>query len=489
MAKRRGRRRRSKQVANSKLTSELGAEQLPQDVISGEAPKAPDTDDEPDGPGRPDRGGGGRDVPQGAVEEGVEGLIRDVPTDETGGPAEERLGHWPFRIVRTPEDLVALAEWLQAHGSEVDKTPVGISVNSEELALATKAQGWLIPANHPGMGGAWGYPAKAVLSKVLTAERAAPVFVARNTGRLVGALEKWWFGPKFDSNTLLPNVVHDMTALEYTTGRPVAKGLSPLKDALDCTTVGPGLALEAPRFYREVGIPLTQFNARSLSMAIDKRSENAGGKRWSLTYDWLLFRVLTHFTRDPTLTRWFQDSSNPLDMFMRAVDLKPNEAIAFLLWMVCGEQEELVSQHYPDWAPQLPEAPQLIKASRIDKNLPSLRLGLIRLMEQYTMTRRAETLYGRRSPWGLQPYELLHFAIMGSVNDLLDVTMASIINAGSDTHWLQSAETSKYDHWLRATIVGYTQRDSMEWARDIEILGGLNQPLGTVGLEPRVSCE
>jgi len=368
-------------------------------------------------------------------------------------------------------------------GSEVDKTLVGISASSEEVAFATKSQGWLITRTYPMEA------LSPVLAKALTTERASPALICRRTAGLIAQLEMW-LGQGYNRNGLVPNIVHDMTVLEYATGRPVAKGLSPLKDALDCATVGPGQALDAPRFYREVGIPLAQFNANSLSLSIDRRYEEDGWKRWTLTYDWLLFRVLTHYTRDPTLTRWFQDSSNPLDMFMRAVDLEPNEAIAFLLWMVCGEKEEMVSQYYPDWAPHLPEAPQMVKAARVDKNLPSLRLGLIRLVEQYTMTRRAETLYGRRSTWGLQPHELLHFAIMGSVNDLLDVTMASIINAGSETHWLQSAITSNYDHWLRATIVGYTQRESMEWARDIETLGGLNHPLGdAVALEPRVSAE
>ena len=495
MASRRGRRRRNQTVADSKLPPELGAEQLPQNVVSGEAPEAPDPDDEPDGTGRPDRGGEGRDVHQAAAEEGVEGLLRDVPADEAGGETEERLGHWPYRIVRTAEDLLALGEWLQVLGSEVDKTLVGVSANSMEMAFATKSQGWLVPRRWQDL--LIGYSAtdttvrslvQSVLGKALTSERASPALICRQTELLMAQLEPW-LGQGYNRNGLVPNIVHDMAVLEYATGRPVAKDLSPLKDALDCATVGPGQALDAPRFYREVGIPLAQFNAHSLSMAIDKRREDAEGKRWTLTYDWLLFRVLTHYTRDPTLTRWFQDSSNPLDMFMRAVDLEPNEAIAFLLWMVCGEKEEMVGQYYPDWATHLPEAPQMVKAARVDKNLPSLRLGLIRLVEQYTMTRRAETLYGRRSPWGLQPHELLHFAIMGSVNDLLDVTMASILNAGSDTHWLQSAQASNYDHWLRATIVGYTQRDSMEWARDLETLGGLSQPLGTVELEPRVSVE
>ena len=411
-------------------------------------------------------------------------MVPVISPNPVSGPTEEKLGYWPYRIVRTAEDLLAFGEWMQGLGAEVDKTPVGIAVQrGSGLALATKAQGWFFnyadapPAAYEGL-----------LRKTLLTERTSPALIVRDTPQVVEDLEEW-LGKGYSRSDLLPNIIHDMTMLEYATGRPVARGLNPLKDALDCATVGPGMVLEAPRFYREVGVPLVRFNARSLNLGINRADEQAAGRRWTLQYDWLLFRVLTHYTRDPTLTRWFQDSSNPMSMWMQVVELEPNEAIAFLLWMVCGEDEELISQHYPDWATHLPEAPQLVKASRIDKNLPAFRLSLIRLMEQYSIIRKTETLYGRRSPWGLRPAELLHFAIMGSVNDLLDVVMASVINMGSETHWLQSTETSKYNQWLRATIVGYTAEEPMEWARNLEQVGGLNQPLGTVLLEPRVAVD
>jgi hypothetical protein len=420
----------------------------------------------------------------------VEGDVRDVPADEASGPAEERLGEWSYRVVRSSEDLLALGEWLQKLGGEVEKTPVGFSVHNTEMALATKAQGWLIPhsSQSPALNG--------VLVKALTTERASPALVLRDTTSLIQDVEEGWFGPGFDGTPLLSNVIHDMTVLEYVTGRPVARDLSPLKDALDCAVVGPGMALEAPRFYRKVGMPLVRFNAQSFHLGIDDQVETTTkkgtllkGTRWTLNYDWLLFRVLTHYTRDPTLTRWFTDGSNPLDMWMRAVDLGSEEAIAFLLWMVCGEEEELVSKYYPDWAAYMPEAPQLIKASRIDKNLPTFRLGLMRLTDQYALRRKTETLYGRQSPWGLRPPELLHFAIMGSVHDLLDVAVASIIKMGSKQHWLVPSKTTGYNHFLRAAIRGYTKEDPMEWQQNLEQLAFLNHPLGAVSLAPRVGVE
>jgi hypothetical protein len=387
-----------------------------------------------------------------------------------------------------------LGEWLQVLGGEVEKTPVGIAATSSELALATKAQGWLLradvdPETHARLAGSAGH---AVLRKLLTAERTAPALVTRDTGYLITALENWL--GDYDRNALLPNIVHDMKVLEYVTGRGIAVGMTALKDALDCAVVGPGMALEAPRFYQQVGMPLARHNAQTHVIYVDPEvpAQAAGAKpwsRWTLTYDYLLFRVLAHYTRDPTMTRWFEEGRSPLQEFSSYLELNSKEATAFLLWMVCGEEEELVSRYYPDWATLMPEAPQLIKASRVDKTLPNLRLGLIRLTDQYAISRKTETLYGRRSPWGLKPQELLHFVIMGSVNDLLDVVVASIIRLGSDAHWLVPEASTKYNHWLRAQVVGYSKEEPMDWQRKLEELGQLNNPLGAVSLEPRVSVE
>lgn len=371
-----------------------------------------------------------------------------------------------------------MGEWLQVLGGEVDKTPVGIAVTPQELTFATKTQGWLIPRPSDVA-----LAIQGVLTKTLTTERTAPALVSRNTGQLVVELENF-LGVGYEVNALLPNIIHDMKALEYTTGRAVARDIPPLKDALDCAVVGPAMALEAPRFYQQVGLPLVRHNAKSLSHALQE-----GEHHWTLTYDWLLFRVLAHYTRDPTLTRWFQEGISPLGEFASYLELDSKQATAFLLWMVCGEDEELVSRHYPDWAAHLPEAPQLIKASRVDKTLPALRLGLIRLTDQYATARKTETLYNRRSPWGLRPQELLHFALMGSVHDLLDVVMASIIRLGSDCHWLVPETNTHYSHWLRAQVVGYTGEDPMEWQQKLEELGSLRQPLGMIPLEPKVSVE
>lgn len=502
---RRGRKRgKRKQVAHRLNKVELGAKQLPEAQPPEEMAAVPGDAPEPDSDERPHRGGERGAVGVGQGEEAVAGTVRDVPTDEGSGPAEERLGgslpldhlemptgdaiiqvenefdpfkerlgDWPYKVVRDDSDALALGEWLQKMGSEVEKTPVGIAATPTELALATREQGWLLPQQFPTL--------TAILSNLLT-ERTSPALVTRDTGALVAALEAW-LGMGYDRNNLLPNLIHDMTAMEYATGRPIVRGISPLKDALDCAVVGPGMALECPRFYQQVGLPLVRFNAKGI------RSMDAAMSQWTVTYDWLLFRVLAHLTHDPTMTHWLIDGLSPTSELSSCLELPTDEAIAFLLWQICGEDTSLLSRHYPDWAAKLPEAPQLIRESRLNKTLPALRLGLIQLTEQYATARRANTLYGRLSPWGLTPAELLHFTIAGAVHDVLDVVSASILKEGSETHWLVPEENTKYNYFLRATIRGYTSEDPMVWEQKIEAIGALGQPLGMVPLAPNVSVE
>ena len=387
------------------------------------------------------------------------------------GVADQRLGEWPYTIVMHDEDLMLLGAFLQDLGSAVDKTPVGIACTQAEITFATTEQGWVMPR------AAFTDAAKAMLKRLLFSEQGSPAFCARSARQLVDSFDDW-FG--FDeSKAILPNVIHNMSSLEYTTGRPVAQGLTALKDALDCATIAPMLALEAGAYYREVAMPLAIHEAT--------RNNDWTGPNWSLKYDFLLFKVAAHYAHDPTITKWFQQGENPLTQFGAACGgLRAMEASAFLMWMVCGEDEVLLSAKHPDWAARLPEAPQLVKATYVDKNLPSFRMGLIRLYDTLKRARRGSTLYGRRAPWGLSPQELLYFTIMGSVRDIIQVANASLLRLGSDAHWL---DEDTHQPWNRATIRGHHQGEEtdMEWEAKVTELAKLNDPLGIISLEPKVS--
>lgn len=387
--------------------------------------------------------------------------------------------------ITTPEDVAALGEWLLALGSEIEKTPVGLEARLHELALATRERGWVIGKNSPVCP-----LAGQMLAKLLLADRTGPALVVRETAAVAQALESWW-GGEYDRASLLRNITHDMKALEYTTGRPVLRvgEVDTMKDALDAASVGPMMAIEVPRFYSEVALPLAKHAAQVLPSITNEGQVDSSWHRWTIVYDWLLLRVLAHYTHDPTVTRWFQDELNPLVELGKALELGPEPTVAMLLWMVCGEDERLLSAHYPVWATKLHDTPQLTKAVFVDKRIPNLRLGLVRMLENYMSVRRTNTMYGRRSPLGESPQGLLRYAIMGSVNDILDVAMVSLLNMGSQHHWLMTEEASGYNHWLRSVIAGYTREEPMQWQHDLEQLAPLNGPLGTVSLQPRVVVE
>ena len=472
-------RRQRKRRANRRNKAQLGTQQLQESRRAAASPEDSTDATQPDSSGRPVGGEERGDPTHQEAEEAVRQGVPDVETDIASGETEGHWGNWPYRVVGSDDDFLELSWWLQVLGNAVEKSPVGISATDDKLAFATKEQGWLVR---------WGYWESPfvwpeVLGKVLTTERVAPVLVTRDTNALVEAMGHW-IGR--DASNLLPNIVHDMAALEYTTGRSIARDLSPLKDALDCAAVGPALAVEAPKFYHKVAMPLVRHNAGPQVIEdIDSKS------RWTITYDYLLLRVLTHFTKDPTMIRGFNESKNPLETFSNYLEIDSNHAIAFLLWMVCGEDVALMARYYPEWVNSMPESPKLIKALHVEKKLPNLQIGLIRLLEEYTTSRRAETLYGRHSPWGLRPEELLHFSIMGSVCDLLDVLVATLLlpQYGSKNHWLISAKDKGYPHWLRAQVVGYNGEEPMDWQRKLEALSHLNDPLGQVPLDGKVSVD
>jgi len=382
--------------------------------------------------------------------------------------AIQRLDDWPYRIVKSDSDIAELGLWLQKMGAQIEKTPVGLSVSAADMAFATSEQGWIVPfATFSQIAG-------SVLRKYLFSERNSPAYCVRNCAVTVAYLDDW-FG--IGASDVTNNVIHDMTALERTTGRPIAQGLTTLRDALDCAVVAPMMAIEASSYYREVGLPL----AKRRAVSVEGEDSN-----WSLRYDWLLFKVVGHYTRDPTLNKWFNGGSNPLAAFATACGgLTAEEASAFFLWMVCGEDDFTLAELHPVWATRMPESPQLVKAAYIDKNLPTLRLALNRMSQAYASSRRAITMYGRHSPWGLTTQALLHFAIMGSVEDIINVVDASLHKMGSEQHHVVRGE---HDDWNRVFIKGQTTGQDLDtFEREVEELAKLGTPLGAIELEPKVS--
>jgi len=407
----------------------------------------------------------------------MDNQVRIPESEEPVGGEGDYLGHWPYRTVESVQDIQALSMWLLELGGLYEQQPLGIAVRPDELAFATRDQGWLIKAPSEMLG--------SMLVSCLLPSSSSPMLITRDIPTTVNTLFEAWLPEEAEQSRdeFITHLMHDMSALSYVIGRPISNSLPTLQDALDAATVGQMMAIDSPRFYQQVSLPVKKEKARGT----DWNPENLN--RWTLTYDYLLFRVLTHYTRDPTLVKWWEDGANPLKEFGSLLELTSQEAAAFLLWMSCGEDDSLLAARYPSWFTHMPDSPQLVKASRVDKRIPTLRLGLLQLTEGFLSGLRSKTLYGRLSPWGLKPSELLHFMILGSVNDILDVALASFLRTESHYQYLVPEASSGYSPWLRAQFVGYTEQDSLEWQQELEQLGALSNPLHSVNLDPKVSVE
>ena len=468
--------RRSSRLAKRRKKAKLGTKQLPKVQPPTDGEEAPRTHDEP----ASDRQNANDKEQPISLDErasiGVGDTVRVIPGESISGePEQERLGHWPYQTVKTPDQLQQLVSWLQVLGGEIDKTPVGIAVHGSELAFATRDKGWVL-ASPPSE------VLQSLFTGLLVTDRASPQLTTRSIPSTVDALLLGWLLPDANRSLLIDQFVHDMTVLSYTTGQSIASASSmdALQDALDAATVGPMMALEAPRFYMSVGLPVTKYNARAESIE-DKENLH----RWTLTYDYLLFKLLAHYTRDPTLVKWLLAGKNPAQEFATLMELEVDEAVSFLLWLCCAEDSELMPSA---WVAGLPDNPQLLKATRINKRIPTLQLGLLKMLEDVTSMRRAITLYGRKSPRGLRPAELLRFQLFGSLDDILDVALASILRSQSKHQWLIPETT--YNHWMRAQLIGYTEQEPIEWQRELEEIGELYNPFGGgVSLEPKVGVE
>lgn len=387
----------------------------------------------------------------------AEPQIPETPPQEEETP---RLGDWPYSIVQSDGDVLAFGEWLQNLGARQEKDLIGLAIHDNELALATREQGWLLSV--PG-----NTIQQEILKQQLGAEKYAPTFICRHLQADVDDLAA---ALGIGRERLAANVKHDLASIHYTTGRRVMPKdtMSTLKDALDLATVGPQMLLNIPTFYSEVAMPVVRHQA-SLPEDLGK------GTRWAVTYEHLLFKMVAHFTQDPTLLSWLRDGSHPLKAFSQTLNLSLEEGQAFLIWLCCGEDVGLMERVHPGWSQRLPESPALVKASRLDKSLPAFSMGMLRLRDNPLPT----TLYGRQTT---QRYasELLHFFLFGSCYDILDVAQASFIRKGSHNHFLVPEKESRYNTFVRASIIGYLKDERPdEWQYEMEKVAQLGNPLIT----------
>ena len=379
-------------------------------------------------------------------------------------------------MVDTPERIAEFSIWLTEQTHATVREPIGIScaVVEEHIAFASKERGWLFKTYNTSHL----HARRGVLQQAL-GSAVHPIFISRDSIGDIAALKEFI---DLSIEDITRCFVDDMEQLSYATGREVMPrgSMTPLKDALDCANVGPRMATTAPQFYRAVGMPVLRNLAR----------EQLGSwpdKNLTVVYENLLLKVLAHYTLDPTITAWLGDAEvEPFTKLSEMLRLKQDETMMFLLWLCCNQDYQTLSDIYGDGVASLPDNVGILVTEVVDKQLPNLRLGLMELSERLAMQSQVTTLHDRVLPYGMGSGRTLHGVIIGGIQDILDVAVASLLNAGATDVAVTETIPLRYNGYMRGVITGFIKDNSLESQHDIKQLTELAHPLGFLSLEPQV---
>lgn len=394
-------------------------------------------------------------------------MDEDGKATEVSGTAEEikYLGRWPYREVSSLNDVAALGGWLNWQGRQEESDPLGIALREGVWTFATKGSGWLVVLTDEN---------RELLHQTIKLNLIEgtnpPIIALRDMALDIPEIVLRLSLGAEDELQLLKRVSVDISILSYATGIPGARSgnMNALTDALDISTVGVQMSVEPGGYYRNVGLPLGRMKlARPV----------AGERRWSVTYDYLLLRVLAHYTGDPLMARWFTDDKDPWLELKDLLELDDDPAMALIAWVACAMDEDVLRQRSEEYYENLPTNPRLLLATHIDKNLPTLRIGIDALLARYqTAPHTAKTLYQRRVVMGASPAQAGAHHLWGSVEDIVSVALVSFGNLGGTG--ITSMDSSN-PQWMRATIMGYTNKETIPWERELKSMATLGEPLRT----------
>lgn len=228
-------------------------------------------------------------------------------------------------------------------------------------------------------------------------------------------------------------------------------------DSLDSSLTGPqyesALDAQARAWYKQVHLPIVQWKLRRLFV-----HERGEGRRYIIQYPSLFYRVIAYYSADPFLIRFFQENptGDPTKELARKLEIEEQEVYPFMIWLCTGEDTEWMKERYPFLALQLPEKPELIKHQKGDREIPVIRLWSAE-ERQIAQQRRVDYLDHFKTIAGRPPKErslpdLLNHKIAGSVRDLIDVTIASLLSIGEENFVVYDE-----DWWELVKIVGHTE--------------------------------
>lgn len=280
--------------------------------------------------------------------------------------------------------------------------------------------------------------------------------------------------PQTKYATLCEKVVDEVTALSYCTGRTFTRGYrNPADEAYDAQSACDHLYKEgenrALEFYRKVALPALRHRMRFL--------EAGEGERWHISYEDLFLRVLAHQSREPVLVRAFLDGRDPVEACQERLEIEdPEVCYATLLWSSFSFDGLWFQRNYPGFYELLPQDLNTAR-KKVEERLPIIPLWVGRTMDDFTRQKAVRSLYGRVFRWNASVADACHFALMGSVRDILDVVLVSMLN-NPEGAWVESDNEMDELSDRMIHIFGRAGKATRQsWVPVARILGEAGNPL------------
>ncbi len=405
-----------------------------------------------------------------------------TPREDGGAdPFADRAGHplsggdspppRPYNLtpVETLPQAVACGEWIAKQAGET----IGIALATglpRRWGLASETEGWEMAVRR----GTAEEIIRAALKQGLT--QTGGLQLVTQDARTLLLLLSDWLG--LSAAEISQRVVGDMTAMLHATGkiwqRPVWSWAA--DDAYDVLVTEMHWKTGAPSYYATVGVP------RALSTFSPALAADAEGVAWRISYDDLLLKAVTHYTREPVMVRAFMDEEDPVPKMGELLGIK-DVAVTYaaLVWSALNWDTFYMRNHYPDMFSLLPPELDSLRQG-VESKLSVLSLGLSRAREDYTRNKSGASIWGRQLPWGAEMGRVHDHQFMGSVDDIVDLL---VISAQGNLRESVSVEEPEYAPTDRTIIIKGRLAATLENVPLLKSVAQLNNPLG-VPLNPSI---
>lgn len=400
--------------------------------------------------------------------------------DEVIGPNYQR------HHVEDLDAVLELGRWIHAHAAA--RSPIGVAAwpHSGMSAFADQQAVWLVQSMIED--GRLAAVLRSTFMQTLT-QPGGPALIARNLQVAYTMLRDFLRLEAADpEQALVGNFVGCLDSLGYTIGHriyPPHAFPSAAEDAMDALLTEQQLAIDRPPYYQQVALP----NARNRALGARPWRE-AGQVAFTVAYKHLLLRVLAHFSDDPTLLRLLTTpEADVIGGLAGRLNMPPAQVEPFLIWAALTSNQQAFDRFFPELLGRLPEDPYVVQRLLLDKTMPNIRRFVVEHEELCRDNCGAVSLYGRPSPYTRDVPEAMHHLVFGSVRDIIEVAMASILHLVGATG--EVFEVSAGGGWESAELTGYAVADPFIFEEQLTAIARLGDPLGStatggVPLEPTV---